>query len=599
MTPVESPGPAEEYARRLEGRRTEADALAREDRKIADLRVALFVLALAVLSAGLLAGWFSAWWALLPAVAFAALLIRHDGVIRRRERAERAFRFYEAGVERLTDRWAGRGVSGEGFRDPGHPYAEDLDLFGKGSLFELLCTARTRAGEETLARWLLAPAPPETARARQVAVDDLRPRLDFREEIELLGEEVRAEVRPETVVGWGTAPPVGLRGRGARPAATMLAAITVAAAGAWAAGFGFLPFGVMLLAETALLLSLWGRVQQALHAADEPARELALFSHLLQRVEAAKFEASLLRELQAGLGSDGLSPSASLARLDRLMSMVHAQHNGAFALVGLILLWPVHLAVAIEEWRAAHGKELGAWLAAVGEFEALSALATYAYEHPLDPFPEILDGGSSLEGEGLGHPLIPEAASVRNDVTLGPERRLLVVSGSNMSGKSTLLRTLGTNTVLALAGAPVRARRLRLSPLAVGASIRTQDSLQEGTSRFYAEITRLRHIVALADGDRPLLFLLDEILHGTNSHDRRIGAEAVVRTLVRKGAVGLVTTHDLALTRIVEDPALRAANVHFQDHLEDGTMVFDYRLRPGVVEKSNALDLMRAVGLEV
>jgi DNA mismatch repair ATPase MutS len=182
---------------------------------------------------------------------------------------------------------------------------------------------------------------------------------------------------------------------------------------------------------------------------------------------------------------------------------------------------------------------------------------------------------------------------------LNEDLRLLVVSGSNMSGKSTLLRTVGVNAVLALAGAPVRARHLRISPLVVGATLRIQDSLQAGRSRFFAEITRVRQLVDLARGPIPLLFLLDEIFGGTNSHDRRLGAEAVVRSLVNYGAIGLVTTHDLALTHIVDLLAPRAANVHFEDHFENGNITFDYRMRPDVVQKSNALALMRAVGLEV
>jgi DNA mismatch repair ATPase MutS len=199
----------------------------------------------------------------------------------------------------------------------------------------------------------------------------------------------------------------------------------------------------------------------------------------------------------------------------------------------------------------------------------------------------------------MGHPLLPADRCVRNDVTLVGDKQLLIISGSNMSGKSTLLRTVGTNTVLGLSGAPVCAKRLRLSPLAIGASIRLQDSLQEGSSRFYAEILRLRQIADLSQGESPALFLLDEILHGTNSHDRGIGAEAVVRNLLENGAIGMITTHDLALTQVAEALAPRAANVHFQDHLEDGEIAFDYRMHDGVVTKSNALELMRAVGLDV
>jgi DNA mismatch repair ATPase MutS len=237
------------------------------------------------------------------------------------------------------------------------------------------------------------------------------------------------------------------------------------------------------------------------------------------------------------------------------------------------------------------------WLATVGQLEALGSLAGFAWEHPADVYPDLDEGQACFEAEGLGHPLMSEAACVRNDVALGGAVRVLIVSGSNMSGKSTLLRAVGVNAVLALAGAPVRAGRLRLSRLSVGATLRIRDSLQEGTSRFYAELVRLRDLVRIAEGPVPLLFLLDEILHGTNSHDRRLGAAAVVSGLVERGAVGLVTTHDLALSEVASDPAVRAANVHFEDQLQDGQMVFDYRMRPGVVRTSNALALMRTLGL--
>jgi DNA mismatch repair ATPase MutS len=241
------------------------------------------------------------------------------------------------------------------------------------------------------------------------------------------------------------------------------------------------------------------------------------------------------------------------------------------------------------------------WLEAVADLEALSSLAGYAHEHPDDVFPEVVEPGPGglplLDGDALRHPLL--AAAVPNDVRLGGTGpQVLLVSGSNMSGKSTYLRTVGLSVVLALAGAPVRAARLRLTPVHAGATLRIQDSLQAGTSRFYAEITRLKELMDLARGRFPLLFLLDEILHGTNSHDRRIGSEALVRGLVERGAVGLVTTHDLALTELAGGTG-SLANAHFEDQVRDGEIAFDYRLRPGVVGHSNALALMRAVGLEV
>jgi DNA mismatch repair ATPase MutS len=263
------------------------------------------------------------------------------------------------------------------------------------------------------------------------------------------------------------------------------------------------------------------------------------------------------------------------------------------------LLWTPHQAVRVEHWRQRSGSAVRRWLTALGEMEALCSLSAHAFEHPADPFPEFAAEGPLLEADGVAHPLLPEDRAVRNDVCLGGTLQLLIVSGSNMSGKSTLLRTLGVNAVLAQAGAPVRARRLRLSPLKVGASIRVSDSLQGGVSRFYAEILRLRQILDLTSQSGSVLFLVDEFLHGTNSHDRRIGAEALVRGLVQRGAVGLITTHDLALADIAETFGDRARNIHFEDYLEDGQIRFDYRMRPGVVRKSNAIELMRSVGLEI
>jgi DNA mismatch repair ATPase MutS len=235
----------------------------------------------------------------------------------------------------------------------------------------------------------------------------------------------------------------------------------------------------------------------------------------------------------------------------------------------------------------------------VGEFEALGSLAAYHYEHRDDVWPEIVEGTALFEARSLGHPLLPRARMIRNDVSLSAATPLVIVSGSNMSGKSTLLRTVGINTVMALAGAPVRAESLRLSPLAVGATLRIQDSLQEGRSRFYAEITRIRALADVAAGPLPLLFLLDELFHGTNSHDRMAGAAGVLRSLVDRGAVGLITTHDLALTSIAAGLGPRAVNVHFEDHFEAGQIQFDYRVKPGPVTRSNAMALMRAVGLDI
>ena len=313
---------------------------------------------------------------------------------------------------------------------------------------------------------------------------------------------------------------------------------------------------------------------------------------MLARLEDTTFTAPRLRELRDALdttahphGGRHVPPSERIAQLGNLLDLLHSRRNQLFMPLAYLLMWGTQMAHAIEQWRAIAGPAIARWLDVVGQFEALCSLAAYAYENPDDPFPEIVtEGGPCYDGEDLGHPLLPAARCVRNDLHLTDGLRVLIVSGSNMSGKSTFLRTVGINAVLALAGAPVRATHLRLSPLAVGATLRIQDSLQQGRSRFYAEILRVRQIVDLTRGPLPLLFLLDEIFAGTNSHDRRQGAEAIVAGLVDAGALGLVTTHDLSLTHIAEQLGSRAANVHFADHFENGEMKFDYRLQPGVVQ---------------
>jgi hypothetical protein len=591
--------PAREYRRRLERRRESARREAR--RELAVSRARLAVAALFALLAWIVfrEKALHAAWLALPLLAFLALVVVHERVIRARRRAERAARFYERGLARLEDRWAGQGEAGERFLSEDHPFALDLDLFGEGSLFELLCLARTRAGEETLARWLLEPAGPAEARRRQDAVEELRERLDLREDLSLLGLEVRAGLHPAELAAWGRAPAVSFPGW-ARSAAPTFSAIQIAGLVAWLGfGAGFWVLLVALLPASALSLWLRSRVRGVIEGLERPARDLALLSGLLARIESEQTGCEYLRELRAALEGEARPPSRRIARLGRLVELLDARRNTLFAPLGLLLLWGTQLAMIIEGWRARCGPSIPRWLEVAGEFEALGSLSGYAYERPGDPFPEIVDEGPLFRGESLGHPLLPERECVRNDLALGGELRVLVVSGSNMSGKSTLLRTVGVNIVLALAGAPVRAGRLSLSPLSLGATLRIQDSLLAGRSRFYAEITRLRDLVELTGGERPLLFLLDEILHGTNSHDRRIGAEGIVRGLIDRGAVGLVTTHDLALARVADELAPRAANVHFVDHLDEGEVAFDYRLRPGVVSRSNALALMRSVGLEV
>ncbi len=571
----------------------------RRHQLISNLRLVIFAAGAAVAWGAFIRSSLSPAWLLLPGLLFLALLVAHARVLNANERLLRARRYYERGLSRLDGTWPGTGPDGARFHGE-HLYARDLDLFGRGSLFQLIDTARTEAGEETLADWLRVPAGGDEVRARQAAVAELRERIDFRETLNVLAAEAHVS-RTGALTSWAAAIPVGLGATQARlfgACAVVTALLLAAMAAGWVSSVAVV---LWLVVPGAVALAHRVRVWQVLRRVDAAADDLTLFEALLSRLEQDAFTAPKLSALHGRLDAASVvRPSARIAQLRRYISARDALRNELVRPFGLLLLVRSQAAVAIDRWHAAHRTSLAAWITAVGEFEALASLATYAFEHPRDPFPTIEQEGPVFSATALAHPLLAEGSAVANSVSLGGTApRVLVISGSNMSGKSTLLRAIGANTVLALAGAPVRAGRLALSPVALGATIRVEDSLQEGHSRFYAEILRIRDIVALTEGTTPVLFLLDEILHGTNSHDRRIGAEAVVRALVDAGAIGLVTTHDLALTALATSMEPQAKNVHFEDRIEEGRMVFDYTMRDGVVERSNALELMRAVGLKV
>jgi hypothetical protein len=590
--------PRSEYAERLKQRKESVRRQNLWHHRVGNTRLVLFIAAVVIAWMGFISMQLSPWWLLVPVSAFAALATWHGRILRQLQSSKRGVEYYELGIARLDERWEGTGEPGDRFQDPSHPYSEDLDLFGKGSLFELLCCARTRSGEEVLASWLKTPATAEDIHARHEAIDELRSNLALREDLAGLGADIRASVSPEPLIHWGEGP-ARFRGNALRITAALLALFTLVAAGIWMKTGHHQLFSLLVLMELLFLFSQRRTVGPAAAAVERAGRDLGLLSSVLKRLETESFSTDRLKQLRTALDCEGHPPSRLIAQLDRLIVLLDSRRNALFAPVAFFLLWEIQLVFLVEDWRRRNGHAIAGWIGAVAELEAFSSLAGYSYEHPDDPFPELSGQSPCFEGVGLGHPLLPVSKCVPNDVILKGEMQVLVVSGSNMSGKSTLLRTVGINTVLALAGAPVRARHLRIAPLAIGASIRLMDSLHEGTSRFYAEITRLRKIVTIAEGSIPLMFLLDELLHGTNSHDRRIGAEAVIRGLVHRGSVGLLTTHDLALAHIADVLAPHAINVHFEDHVENGRIAFDYRLHPGIVKKSNALELMRSIGLEV
>jgi hypothetical protein len=603
MTPA-----ADHYAHRRDASKTLAAALGSRSsavslaRIVAFLGIVGFALAARFSSLGTTAGALAA----VSAVAFVVLVFVHDRVLARLRRAEGSVAWAEEGLRRMAGDFAREPRPGEPKAEEAHAYAGDLDVFGRGGLLQSIDTTRTREARALLARWLASPASPEEIRDRQSAARELATKVDTREALAVEGGIV-AEEPPSLapLLAW-TKNGSGIdAGAVIQLLAIALPAITIA----------LIVFGaklpiprwtwVVTLAGQLLVGTRFrGKLKPAIEAASEHSDGLARFSRMLQVIEEARFEEPHLASLHAKIAAG--PASQSIARLGRIVGYASARRNEVFKLlVAPLLLWDLNCALALERWRTRFGREMPAQLEALFRVEALAALGARAYEQPSDAWPTIAHE-ISLDAKGLAHPLITPEKAVRNDVSFDAERSILLVTGSNMSGKSTLMRAIGSNVVLALAGAPVRARSLATSPFRVWTSMRVSDDLHAGVSHFFAELKRLKAVVDAADVapvNEPVLFLLDEILHGTNSRERHLGARGIVRHLSKKHACGAVSTHDLALAALEQELAGRVRNVHLREQVElvDGkeTMTFDYVLREGVVTSSNALRLMRIVGLDV
>lgn len=538
-------------------------------------------------------------WASLPIPVAAASVRRLRQTRQSKSRMWRLKRFYERAVQRVNGNWAHSGITGDEFSEPDHVYSADLNVIGEGSLFEMLCIARTSIGRRGLANYLLHTPPIEEAILRQEAVRELRGRTDLRERVATLGQFEFLESRQGTFDEWLDAP---------RPSLPSLLPVIAAVTSTLLAG-------IVIVGLLALIpwhnLAVWIFSLLAFHAAvgfifrgwvnrtAERLRPVSIDTRILveglQLLEQGEFQSIKLQQIAAQVRNS----SASIRKLERLLGALARRDSDWFAGPSRALLAGTQLCMAVERWQRKHGQSLRVWLQAWAEFEALNALAAYGYENPDNTFPEFTHDAACFHASGLCHPLLPAASSVANDIELHANQSFYIVSGSNMSGKSTLLRAIGLNAVLAFAGAPVRARALQLSGLSIFASLTIVDSLLNGKSKFLAEVDRLRQAIESAVANRPVLFLVDEIFSGTNSSDRRIAAEAVVRTLVDRGAIGALSTHDLALTEIADAKGMRGVNVHMGSRDGADPMDFDYRLKPGVTTETNALAIARLAGVPV
>lgn len=633
---------AAHYASRLAALRAQLHVLEQRSSRISTLRGVTFLAAVGIavvrISRPLPP---LAWIAVgLSAAAFVVLVVFHARLVTKIAAIELRVGLQERGLKRIAGDIAAFPERGDRFLVPGHPYLGDLDIFGPSSLFQLVSTAETGAGERRLATWLSEPAEAQEIAARQEAVRELAGLRCFREELAVDGAESGAKGRDaEPLLDWAegrvrvvvSAAKAGLAPRIEHVVANQDPGGTVSAPP---------PLSRALVAVSAALVSItlalflagkvlgdeqlgWARhlwafslvLQIILLGVLRPAIEPILsvvasreapfgrYVPLLRRIEGQAFTSPRLLALRARLtGASGADASLAVASLLRIVSFAEVRHSGlVHVLANLFLLWDVFCARTLSGWRERYGAtaHMRAWLDTLAEVEALASLGAFADEHPSFAFPAVSAGAVHFEAEALGHPLIVATRRVENDVNVGSAGCALLITGSNMSGKSTLLRSMGVSAVLALAGAPVCAKRLSMASCQVRTSMRIKDSLEEGVSHFYAELARLKSVVDAVNAGEKVLFLLDEVLHGTNSRERQIGAKAIVKHLLARGAVGAVSSHDLGLASLEAESGGKVVNVHLEESVEDGKMTFDYQLKPGVVKTANALRLMKVIGIDV
>ena len=509
--------------------------------------------------------------------------------------------FYERGIDRLQGTWRGKGVNGMDYVRENHLYQSDLTIIGDGSLFEFICTTRSEVGAERLASFLLDPTELNEAQARQEAVNELRDIPCLREEIATLGKYQFLNCNGMDIRDWLSSPLLEIH---------IITPIFLFISSIFVLIFGILGMvGYFTLSHLALVLMaplitqvcicliLIRQVRPRLKKLRRLTNEFSVLRQGVSLMQRQHFHSAKLCKLLDRICYR--DAAANIKILERLVHAIQRREDEVLYGFSLWLAVGTQLVLAVERWRIANQNDFVDWLDAWAEFDALNALACYSYEHPTDEFPELLEGVALFEAENLCHPLLPNDECVANDVALNGFTRFYLISGSNMAGKSTFLRAIGVNAVLALAGAPVRAQRPRISVFDVCASISINDSLYEGKSKFLAEVERLRDMLLRTESGRPVLFLIDEILSGTNSRDRGVAANSVVKALIKGGAVGALSTHDLALTEIADDPELKGANVHMQSQNPENPLDFDYRVKPGITQQTNALAIVRLMGINL
>lgn len=536
---------------------------------------------------------------LLFPLLFGILVRFHNRVGRQRDIATNLHKLNEQEIQRM-DHHFHELPEGIEFKVKGHPYTHDLDIFGRNSLFQLINRTTTPTGGYRLASWLSGPATEKEIKERQTAVKELNPLLNWRQHFQATGIGMGKDGEDiGSLLHWAKAANLLHKPKltGLIAYLSPILSLTLLAMVIFT-GLSFYYLIGALVVNGLIIKKFSKQMEELTIAAGQQVGLLRSYGELIEIIERADFKSGMLQSLQKQLRPEGVSASMVILKLQKILDFLNGRANLFYMFINLFLLFDLHILLMTERWKSNHGEQIGGWFDAIGAFEALNSMAAFSYANPEYTFPRIV-GIAGLQAKGLGHPLIAIEERVTNNFSLKGEGHIALITGSNMSGKSTFLRTVGVNVVLALAGGPVNASQMELGVMQVFTSMRTEDNLEEHISSFYAELKRIRQVLdLLKESHLPVLFMLDEILKGTNSHDRHRGAEALIRQLSLSRGLGFVSTHDLALGKLGEQMD-NISNYSFNSTIQGDNIHFDYQLTQGLCHSFNASKLMEKMGIAI
>ncbi|GAB6181833.1 MutS family DNA mismatch repair protein [Desulfotomaculum defluvii] len=531
---------------------------------------------------------------------FVVLVQKHKKIRKKILNLEHLIQINSWALARLSGQWTSFSSQGQSFMVPEHPYSEDLNIFGQASLFQYINAANLVTGEQALAKLLLEKTSYEEINSRQRAIQELAPLLSWRQQLQALGMITQYQ-KSDLAKFWDWVQQKPLLANKKYiyllwllPLTTLIFLILMSNRIVSTS----VPLAFLILQ---VLLAIVGQVfiAKSLQDTEKASEELERLSLLLRHIEEENFQAPLLVKLQKNLIQIDQRASQQVKALAKIAAIINLRNSVVYHFINALIFCDLYTIRAMDQWKSEYGESLIQWFQVIGQFEALSSLATLAHDNPHWVFPNVFEGEPSFSATELGHPLINEASRVANNVSLPHPGTIHIITGSNMSGKSTLLRTVGINLVLAYSGAPVCASGMSCCLMEIYTSMRIHDNLEQNISSFYAELKRIKMVIEAAQQGKPIIFLLDEIFRGTNSRDRIAGARTIIKNLAEQSVIGFVTTHDLELSTLESESLQHIRNYHFTDNIVDNEMIFDYHLKKGVSQTTNAIALMKMVGIKV